>query len=49
VAELGSARAERVSELWVIPGEGTVAERWNETLTILRVFDKRSMQSAARR
>jgi hypothetical protein len=49
VADLGSARAERVTEIWVIPGEGVVAERWNETLTILRVFDKRSMQFAARR
>ncbi len=49
VADLGSARAERLTELWVVPGEGVVSERWNETLTILKVFDKRSMQHATRR
>lgn len=46
---LGSATAERTAELWVIPGEGIVAERWKETLTILKVFPKRSEQFSYRR
>ncbi len=46
--ELGTATADRTSELWVIPGTGIVAERWTETLTILKVFTKKSSQFAFR-
>lgn len=48
VAELGSARAERTAERWVLPGRGVVAERWHETLVILKVFTKRSEQLSVR-
>ena len=48
VATLGSAKADRRSELFVVPGEGIVAERWSETLTILKVFEKKSSQTAVR-
>lgn len=47
--DLGSAKATRDSELWVIPEVGVVAERWKETLVILKVFTKRSNQFAYRR
>jgi hypothetical protein len=47
--DLGSAKATRESELWVIPEVGVVAERWKETLVILKVFTKRSHQFAYRR
>jgi hypothetical protein len=48
-ADLKTARAERRSELWLVPDEGIIAERWNETIVILKVFSKHSDQFAARR
>ncbi|MFO0828262.1 MAG: hypothetical protein U0572_08940 [Phycisphaerales bacterium] len=48
IAELRNAKAERHSRLWVVPGDGIVAEEWAETLTILKVFTKRSNQTAMR-
>lgn len=48
LGQLGTATADRTSELWVIPGTGIVEERWSESLTILKVFTKKSSQFAAR-
>jgi hypothetical protein len=48
VADLSTARAERFAEQWVLPGKGVIAERWRETLTILKVFTKKSDQFAYR-
>ncbi|MDZ4753218.1 MAG: hypothetical protein SGJ11_01820 [Phycisphaerae bacterium] len=48
VATLGTAKAERHSTLWIVPGEGVVAERWSETITILKLFTKKNSQFAIR-
>ncbi len=48
VAALGSAKADKTSTLWVVPGEGIVAERWQEKITILKVFTKSSEQFVVR-
>lgn len=48
LGDLGTAKAERSSELWVLPGTGVIAERWDEKLTILKVFTKTSGQFAYR-
>lgn len=47
-AELGSAKVTRTSQQWVLPGEGVIAERWHETLVILKLFTKESGQFAVR-
>ena len=48
IAELTTARVVRQSTLWVLPGEGVVAEEWNETLTILKLFPSKSRQTSTR-
>lgn len=47
-ADLGSAKAERRSELLVLPGRGVVGRRWSERLVILGLFPKESGQSSVR-
>lgn len=36
-AHLQMARARRVTTLWIVPGEGPVAERWSQTIFVLGI------------
>ena len=36
-ARLKMARARRVTTLWIVPGEGPVAERWSQTIFVLGI------------
>lgn len=47
-ADLGTAKAERRSELLVLPGRGIVGRRWRERLVVLGLFPKESGQSSVR-
>jgi len=45
-ANLDAARVRRTSELFVVPGRGIVAERWNERLVVLGIFPKSSGETS---
>jgi hypothetical protein len=47
-ADLDTAKAERRSEILVLPGRGTVGRRWKERLVILGLFPTESGQSSVR-
>jgi hypothetical protein len=47
-ADLRTAKAVKRSTLWVVPGEGIVAERWERRLVILAVIEQRSGQTLVR-
>ena len=36
-AQLKMARARRVTTLWIVPGEGPVAERWAQTIFVFGI------------
>ena len=46
-ANLDAARVRRTSELFVVPGRGVVAERWNERLVVLGLFPRSSGETVA--
>lgn len=46
-ASLDAARVRRTSELFVVPGRGVVAERWEERLVVLGIFPKSTRETVA--
>ncbi|MBI1304634.1 MAG: hypothetical protein GC172_12750 [Phycisphaera sp.] len=44
-ARLDAARAERRATLYIVPGEGVVAERWEERIVVMGIFPRTSAET----